>query len=1028
MALVKEYFELTEKYKKDYGENTILLMMVGSFFEVYGTLNKTTQQILGSSLTEFCRICELNMAEKNSFVGMDSVVLAGFKDFMIEKYVRKLQEAGYTAVVYVQVVQPAGNITRECSAIFSPGTFFQTETTSLNNNVMCVWIQSVNPNFLFKSKQVVVGIANVNIFTGETSIFQYKEPFVLNPTTFDELERFVSIYNPSESIIVSNLTQEEVDAIIGFSNISSKTIHKVFLAAVSSSDAKDFSNLQKAAINCEKQVYQKEVLQKFYIKRFYDMDVFMQNFYDNDIATQAFCFLLDFVYKHSPSLVNKVKEPVFENCSDRLVLANHTLKQLNMIENTGYHDYTGKYSSVSKMLNECLTAMGKRLFSHHLLNPTTNIDFLQKEYDMTSYLLDNMSNFDNQLKISLSQIKDLSKWGRQIILLKISPKTFCIMKSNLLIVKSLFQLFDKNEAVANYLKDLPNLKDLEMFCDRLIIYIEKRLVEEVAIEVETQFEINFFKKGFNEELDVKSAELKDAEDQLEAIRFYLNSFLSNKAGEDMIKIHETEKNTFNLLATSRRCKMLEEALPADKRTVRIDYRSNNEPKSVNIVLGKGVFEYVKQGASNNFIQNNVIGMLCRKICELKQQMKALVASAFAQFVSNFNSDYLDGISDYVAHIDVMFTKASLAKKYHYCRPVIDNTSSTSTKSFVSFKGLRHCLIEHLQQNEIYVTNDMDLGFNSVDGVLLYGTNAVGKTSFIRAIGIAVIMAQAGLFVPCSSFIYKPYKYIFSRIIGNDNIFKGLSTFAVEMSELRTILRLANENSLVLGDELCSGTENTSAISIFVAGISFLFQRKCSFIFATHLHEVVGFDEISSLKTVVYKHMAVTYDKEKDLLIYDRKLREGAGNNMYGLEVCKSLGLPEDFLELAYGIRMKYNPETASILHRKSSHFNARKIVNMCENCGEEMGTEVHHLEHQSSANEDGFIQTEDGSIFHKNNAANLLTVCEKCHRSFHDSGTAKKNSKHGNADGESIGSWRGRLRKAKTSQGHKIVFSESPDI
>jgi DNA mismatch repair protein MutS len=238
--------------------------------------------------------------------------------------------------------------------------------------------------------------------------------------------------------------------------------------------------------------------------------------------------------------------------------------------------------------------------------------------------------------------------------------------------------------------------------------------------------------------------------------------------------------------------MLEEALPADKRTVRIDYRSNNEPKSVNIVLGKGVFEYVKQGASNNFIQNNVIGMLCRKICELKQQMKALVASAFAQFVSNFNSDYLDGISDYVAHIDVMFTKASLAKKYHYCRPVIDNTSSTSTKSFVSFKGLRHCLIEHLQQNEIYVTNDMDLGFNSVDGVLLYGTNAVGKTSFIRAIGIAVIMAQAGLFVPCSSFIYKPYKYIFSRIIGNDNIFKGLSTFAVEMSELRTILRLANE--------------------------------------------------------------------------------------------------------------------------------------------------------------------------------------------------------------------------------------------
>ena len=80
------------------------------------------------------------------------------------------------------------------------------------------------------------------------------------------------------------------------------------------------------------------------------------------------------------------------------------------------------------------------------------------------------------------------------------------------------------------------------------------------------------------------------------------------------------------------------------------------------------------------------------------------------------------------------------------------------------------------------------------------------------------MAQAGLYVPASSYKFRPYKYIFTRILGNDNLFKGLSTFAVEMSELRTILRLADKNSLVLGDELCSGTESISAVSIFVAGV------------------------------------------------------------------------------------------------------------------------------------------------------------------------------------------------------------------
>ena len=92
------------------------------------------------------------------------------------------------------------------------------------------------------------------------------------------------------------------------------------------------------------------------------------------------------------------------------------------------------------------------------------------------------------------------------------------------------------------------------------------------------------------------------------------------------------------------------------------------------------------------------------------------------------------------------------------------------------------------------------------------------------------MAQSGFYVPCSQFTYKPYKAIFSRILGNDNLFKGLSTFAVEMSELRTILQLADENSLILGDELCSGTETESALSIFVSGLQHLYHVNSKVIF------------------------------------------------------------------------------------------------------------------------------------------------------------------------------------------------------
>jgi DNA mismatch repair protein MutS len=286
----------------------------------------------------------------------------------------------------------------------------------------------------------------------------------------------------------------------------------------------------------------------------------------------------------------------------------------------------------------------------------------------------------------------------------------------------------------------------------------------------------------------------------------------------------------------------------------------------------------------------------------------------------------------------------------------------------------------------------------MDGMLLYGTNAVGKTSFIRSVGIAVIMAQAGLFVPASSFLYCPYQFIFTRILGNDNMFKGQSTFTVEMSELRTILMLGNKKSLVLGDELCSGHECGSATSIFVSGVQELSEIGCSFIFATHWHEIVDYDEIINLKSVHLKHMSVVYNRELDTLIYDRKLMDGAGDNMYGLEVCKALNLPTKFLDNAHNIRMKYQPISGSLLDRKSSQYNAKHIKGLCQNCGIKLATEVHHLHHQQDADKNGIIKTDDGKIFHKNHTANLLSLCENCHEHFHKTGEKplKKKTTKGN--------------------------------
>ena len=402
------------------------------------------------------------------------------------------------------------------------------------------------------------------------------------------------------------------------------------------------------------------------------------------------------------------------------------------------------------------------------------------------------------------------------------------------------------DGLMNYLENA----NISLHCQTLIDFLMKNLNIELCSNIETtqQFDVNFIQPGINIELDTNTNLLTDSFAILEAIRDYFNSLIgkTEKAKAkttDFVKLHETEKNSFSLVATKRRCVILKESMKNNNANniVELGFKENAEKFALK--FNKESITFANQSASNDSITSAQINNLCKNITNIKVKLKDMITSVYVGILSMLEQHQreIDSIIRFISDVDVIFSKAFIAKKYNYCKPqiVLD-----VEKSFVQATGLRHCLIEKIQQTEIYVTNDIYLGHSNVkDGMLLYGTNAVGKTSLIRAIGIAVIMAQAGLYVPCLQFVFKPYKYIFTRIIGNDNIFKGLSTFAVEMSELRTILRLADQDSLILGDELCSGTESISAQSIFVAGIKQLCTKKSSFIFATHLHEIVNYDEI-----------------------------------------------------------------------------------------------------------------------------------------------------------------------------------------
>ena len=953
MSMLKDYFKLVSEYREKYGENTLLLMEVGSFYEIYTRIDVISKEIVEPQIIDLRKYCELAPGKKS-----EDVIMFGFSSRilnLLEKYVEKLINNGYTAVVYDQDTS-TNNTTRSLKGIYSPGTFFNETSEYISNNISCVWIESHKKTKLNIHGNIVIGTSNIDIFTGKSNYYEIVAENLHNPTTYDELERFISTYNPKECIIISNLNNKELTDIMNYINLDSKKHHLI-----------NKENIK--VVNTEKQIYQKEILDKFF--SFAISESIFKNSMEYTYALQSYIYLLNFVHEHNPNLVNKIKEPLIENNTDRMVLANHSLKQLNIIPDG---NYKGKLSSVSNFLNNCITPMGMRSFNYNILNPIANREKLIEKYDITEYLLKNdiWKYWRNELK----NIKDIEKLHRQVYAGHLTPCNLFHFYGNLSTIRELYSALTCDDTIIKYLCQTITL-DVSEMCDKFQSIFNEKFDMEICKSINSMdFDVNFINVGVNIELDKYVSIVNDGSNKLESIRNYLNTLIGKgekTTKNDYVKIEEKDKSGISLQCTSRRSVILKKQLELIKSNVKLQYTK-----------GEGQIEYfvfnpdiqsIKTTASNVSVSNIEINELCNNITNSKQKMKDLITQIYKSFIvtlqeyeANFNN-----IIQFCSLLDILQNSCYIVVNNNYCKPSIKE----GDKSYINAKQIRHPLIENLNTDELYVPNDLCIGLDK-DLMLLYGTNAVGKTSIIRAVGINIIMAQSGLYVPSEKFEYVPYKSIYTRILGNDNLFKGLSTFAVEMSELRVILNTANHNSLILGDELCSGTEHDSAVSIFVSGLEILSNKNTSAIFATHLHEIIEYEEIERLKNLSIKHMSVQYDAMRDILVYDRIMRDGGGTSMYGLEVCKSLHLPDKFLKNAYELRRKYNKNERGILENKTSHFNSKKIMGNCELCKKSVGSEVHHLQHQEMADDNNMI-----NHFHKNHSANLLTVCDECHIKIH---------------------------------------------
>ena len=640
---------------------------------------------------------------------------------------------------------------------------------------------------------------------------------------------------------------------------------------------------------------------------------------------KSLLYLLRFIEDHFPQQAERLTSHTIYNPGQHLRLANNIIEQLNIITNS--------HKSVLDLVDQTHSAIGKRAMRERILRPITSPEELEQRWSQVEWCtLENQSL--KLIERDLKGIYDL-------------PRLHFKIASAALNSTDILQLFQSYGATSCLIK---NLKGTPLACEE---NLEKKISEYRTKFNEAFDEAKAVRKSEGEIIgfltDAAGPRTAAIEKKIEGIQTTWKTALETfcKGANLSPAVFTIEKKSDGYILEAPR--NLHSALAAKKFT---------GPSSLNLTA-----TMKKSGPLE--ISCDAFTTFCQSMLFAETQLEKVLKDEYTPICDSL-WDILKDLQawvDWIGTVDCSLALASVALKNRWCKPVIGNS--------LALKGLRHPLLEsttHATARLEYIKHDVALD-DTQNGWLIYGVNASGKSSLMKATGIAVILAQAGSFVPATSMTLRPYDAAFSRIWTHDNIWAGLSSFAVEVAELSDILRLSTASSLVLGDEVCSGTESSSATALVAATIESLEKKGTHFMFATHLHDLLKVPNFPRPGVAVWHLRVITQPDGK--LIYDRTLQAGPGSATYGLEVAKAMGLPFELIQRAHEIRRGLEGIT-TVQDAPKSIYNAQIQRQACEVCKNPMGSqlEVHHIEEQAKG----------GS----NQLRNLIVVCESCHDKHHN--------------------------------------------
>jgi len=918
--LIDDYYKLQRDYTDKYGEKTIVFMQVGSFYESYSSENKNPDLSL---ISEILNIVYTKKDKSKD----DSPYMLGFPVQMIHKYVRKLINQEYTVVLYKQIPNDYNRFDRILEGIYTPSTY--TEDIQNKNNYMCgLYLEKSG---LINSINYHIGLTYIDVSTGDLNYIE--EHFNNIDLLLNYIHSLDLEINPKEYIMFYD--ENNID---NFETLICSRITKKYTIIKIKEKPLQYQ------IEFFKKVYSNSKLfKKSELVNILDY-LDLTNFH---ISRESILNTLEFCYSLNSLILNHIKKPKLYR-HNTLVLGNDAISQLNIIDNNNLSVLNNNYKSVFDVINNCITPMGKRFLFKKIVKPNIIVNDIEIYYKLS----DEIYPLYNILILLLKKIKDIEKLGRKIMMNNVSPNELFQFYSSMLEVHKL----------SGY--NIPSIKSL--------IDFDLNEMFSKIIEMIDYMNLNFYVdvlNQYNSIKDIKNNFIKDSE-----IQNIIDSLNKNK------DVYEETVDIFVKLLNDNE---------KSKKTSKLDIKDSKEGKYIHTTNLKGekIYNYLDK---NERLKYDFKKM--NKICkifinnpietkidsnDLQNKLNTLVRKKYFFILENMEPffDYFYLWNELVSTIDFGVNNCILKDKLGYSMPIIDSENK-NLKSYIDITEVRHPVIEKII-NSTYIPNSINM--NNDKHILLFGLNSAGKSSFQKSLGISIILAQSGVYVPAKKMIYKPYNKLYVRITGNDNIFKGLSSFAVEMTELNTILQNSDKNTLVIGDELSRGTENISAISIVASSLNKLVKMNTSFIFATHFSEILDLKIINELN-LSYYYMDVEILSDK--LIYNRILKKGKYNKLYGLIVAKNIIQDTHFIKIAEDVSREIQGSRTTILNDKKSRYNSTLYLDECMLCQNvnDKELETHHIEQQKDCDK---YKSLDKPHIHKNSKANLIVLCNKCHDKIH---------------------------------------------